>query len=144
MQTFLPFKDFAQSLRCLDQKRLNAQCKEAKQIIDIIENGKKAWSNHPAVNQWRGHLTCLKYYYNVAAVLWNKCKKKDGTPVKQRELLDVDLGEIVFPRWLGHEPFHLSHRSNLMRKFPEHYSKFFKCKDDLSYYWPSKDKGWLK
>jgi hypothetical protein len=140
MQTFLPYPDFMMSLNCLDQKRLNAQCKEAKQIIDIIENNKKAWSNHPAVNQWRGYVNALKLYYNNAAMLWNKCKKKDGTPVKQRDTLPI-RGGIVFPKWLGYSMFHLSHRSNLMRKKPEHYSKFFDCEDNLPYYWPSKE-GW--
>jgi hypothetical protein len=139
MQTFLPFKDFSKSLKCLDQKRLNAQCKEAKQIIDTIELNKKGWSNHPAVNQWRGYTNCLRYYYNLSAALWNKCKKKDGTPVKQREFLDVNLDKITFPKWLGDERFHLSHRSNLLRKDYDHYSKFFQGEIDLPYFWPSKE-----
>lgn len=138
MQTFLPFKDFHMSINCLDQKRLNAQCKEAKQIIEIIELNKKAWSNHPAVNQWRGYINALKAYHNVAVLYWNKCKKKDGTPVKQRKMIEYK-GDIKYPKWLGNEEFHLSHRSNLLRKNYEHYSKFFKDRDDLPYYWPSKE-----
>jgi hypothetical protein len=32
-------------------------------------------------------------------------------------------GEFVLPHWLGDEEFHASHRSNLLRKDFEYYSK---------------------
>jgi integrase len=32
-------------------------------------------------------------------------------------------GEFVLPHWLGNEEFHLSHRSNLLRKDFDYYSK---------------------
>ena len=42
------------------------------------------------------------------------------------------------PRWLGDEAFHLSHRSNLVRKDPEFYRlRFGDVPDDLPYVWPT-------
>jgi len=124
-------------------KRLNCQCKEAKQIIDILENEdkntkKRGWINHPAVLQWKNYLNALKLYYNTAVLIWNKQKKKDGSPVKQKQPLNIQ-GPIIFPPWLGNSKFHLSHQSNLLRKNKEYYSKYFDCDDNLSYYWPSKE-----
>ena len=51
MQTFLPYPDYYQSARCLDNKRLGKQRVEALQIHNIV-SGKRTtggWINHPAV-----------------------------------------------------------------------------------------------
>ena len=48
----------------LDNRRLNKQIIECKQILDAL-NGKKAWSNHPCVLQYRGYEKWLKYYLRV-------------------------------------------------------------------------------
>jgi hypothetical protein len=42
------------------------------------------------------------------------------------------------PPWLGCDEFHSSHRSNLLRKLPEHYSQFgWSEPNDLPYVWPN-------
>jgi hypothetical protein len=38
MQTFLPFKDFDQSAKALDNKRLNKQILEGYQILKVLSN----------------------------------------------------------------------------------------------------------
>jgi hypothetical protein len=44
------------------------------------------------------------------------------------------------PPWLGNEDFHRSHRSNLLRKYPEHYRQFWPDEpDNLPYFWPTKE-----
>jgi hypothetical protein len=44
---------------------------------------------------------------------------------------------IVLPHWLGDERIHASHRSNLIRKDPAHYSQFnWSESADIPYYWP--------
>lgn len=48
----------------LDPLRLNKQILEAQQILDAL-NGKKAWSRHPAVLQYKGHETWLRRYKRV-------------------------------------------------------------------------------
>lgn len=41
------------------------------------------------------------------------------------------------PPWLGDKAFHRSHKSNLVRKNPDHYRKFFpNVPDDLDYIYP--------
>jgi len=49
-----------------------------------------------------------------------------------------------YPWWLGRGDFHGSHRSNLLRKYPEHYAKFgWEEPDNLPYVWPThlQDRG---
>jgi len=84
MQTFLPYENFEESARALDDRRLGKQRVEAKQIIDIIREKRRrqndhanacawnpktptwevwkeshtiGWENHPAVRMWEpnGH-----------------------------------------------------------------------------------------
>ena len=57
-----------ETARALDDRRLNKQIIECKQILDAL-NGAKAWSNHPCVLQYRGYeqwlyeyLQCLKEF----------------------------------------------------------------------------------
>ena len=42
------------------------------------------------------------------------------------------------PDWMGLEYVHRSHRSNLIRKFPEHYRDIlgWRDPDNLAYFWP--------
>lgn len=48
----------------LDSRRLNKQIIECQQILDAL-NGKKAWSNHPCVLQYRGYEYWLTIYRDV-------------------------------------------------------------------------------
>lgn len=52
-----------ETARALSKRHLNNQINEAKIILDAL-NGAKAWSNHPAVLQYREHIDWLKCYYN--------------------------------------------------------------------------------
>jgi hypothetical protein len=55
MQSFLPYADFAESLRCLDNQRLGKQRVGAWQIIrTILGHNAGGWRNHPAVKMWQG------------------------------------------------------------------------------------------
>jgi hypothetical protein len=53
MQVFIIGSPF-ETAQILDNKRLNRQIQEAQVILDAL-NGKKAWSNHPCVLQYKGH-----------------------------------------------------------------------------------------
>lgn len=48
----------------LDPKRLRKQIIEVRQILDAL-NGKKAWSRHPAVLQYRGYEKWLEIYKGI-------------------------------------------------------------------------------
>jgi hypothetical protein len=124
MQTFLPYRDFE------DNKRLGKQRVEAMQILNCIYK-KSGWKNHPVVKMWTGYEEALKMYHDIMIIEWKKRGFKNTM-----KLLSNDY--ITMPWWLGNPEFHLSHQSNLIRKLPDHYCKFFpKVSNNLPYFWPS-------
>lgn len=58
MQTFLPYPDFAESLRILDFRRLGKQRLKAMQLLRAISADGS--SRHPAAAMWRGYTNALK------------------------------------------------------------------------------------
>lgn len=135
MQTFLPYPNFEKSLNCLDSRRLGKQRVEAYQIINILTSRtkSKAWKNHPAVKMWRGHTNALKIYFNKSVEVWKSRGYKNNMEFEKIR------GKVVFPFWLGDKRFHSSHRSNLLRKNKEFYSKFkWKESPGMNYFWPTK------
>lgn len=148
MQTFLPYADFDRSARVLDQKRLGKQRVECIQVLRGLTWPTYGWRNHPAVKMWRGHLEALGRYSFACCEAWvelgygDTCAATIGTDLASagvREVrTQVELAEAgALPPWLGDEAFHLSHRSNLVRKDPERYGpRFPGVPDDLPYVWP--------
>ena len=144
MQTFLPFSDFIRSLQLLDNKRLGKQRVEAFQLVKAIEgapkiDGKayKGWVHHPATIMWKKYPEALKLYYNFAIIIWESREFKNSLSLF--EIPDV----ILAPEWLGFEPFHSSHRSNLLKKDFQFYSQY-KWSDDPKnlYIWLDENGKW--
>lgn len=132
MQTFLPYPDFRESLRCLDYRRCGKQRVEAYQIIGTLRNGSR-WRNHPAVLMWKDNIEALMLYYNVSLEVW---REKGFNNIKLEPFPCSPT--VRMPAWLGLDVFHASHRSNLLRKLPEHYGRFgWKEGPGLEYYWPT-------
>jgi hypothetical protein len=136
MQTFLPYRDFIATAKVLDYRRLGKQRVEARQILDIISNNKiGAWSNHPAVNMWRGYVGALSEYGDCVIAEWISRGYRNNM-----EIIGVPVSS--YPLWLGDENFHLSHRSNLVRKAPDYYGKIWpNVPVDLPYIWPVAKEG---
>ena len=136
MQTFLPLPSFSASLACLDRLRLGKQRVEAYQILRILQGEQNGWSRHPAVLMWKGYEDALTCYYNEALLLWQ------ARGYQNIKLAPIDAGDYaVVPHWFGDADFHRSHQSNLVRKNPDHYRRFFPdVPDDLPYIWPKGDK----
>lgn len=146
MQTFLPYPDFKKTAQCLDYKRLGKQRVESFQILLLIdrikrndiykENGKKiGWINHPAVLQWIGYERALKEYLNICIFEWINRGYNNTIEIYNLK------GKIKYPKWLGNEEFHASHRSNLLRKDHEFYSRYnWKEQSNLPYVWCVKNK----
>ena len=192
MQTFLPYRSFIESAKCLDNKRLGKQRVAVLQILNTLTGKSTGWINHPATKMWRGYElalceygleVCEQWYYErgFRDTCWTKiydiersldgivCEKDlDGFEVihltsnfdsnpenKQDELYKIadnvttnlSPGSVVvissdktvrpfYPPWLNDE-FCLSHRSNLIRKNPEHYRPLWPdVLDNLPYIWP--------
>jgi hypothetical protein len=168
MQTFLPYPDFQESARVLDNKRLGKQRVECLQLLTGIlgvtahmdDNGNhrqvdgdwvympvnapSRWLNHPASKMWANYGWSLGLYGLAVCVEWTNRGFKDTCRSKMTSALSdaLDHGHKIGPNppeWLGDEAFHLSHKSNLLRKDKEHYGKFWTdVPDDLPYVWPVK------
>jgi len=132
MQTFLPYSCFFKTAECLDYRRLGKQRVEAYQILKVLNNETISWQNHPAVKMWTGYQSCLALYGVIICREWIKRGYNDNLLNK---IIPYYNRNIVYPKWLGNEQFHKSHQSNLLRKNPEYYSKFFAVPDDLPYIW---------
>ncbi len=132
MNTFLPYSDFRESVRCLDYRRLGKQRVEAKQILNALSGKTKGWRRHPATRMWEGYTTALTLYMNLCIREWVRRGYKNNMPEEY-----VDNGSLVYPSWLGDAEFHASHRSNLLRKDKEWYGQFgWEESPDLPYVWP--------
>lgn len=132
MQTFLPYPDFNSTARCLDYKRLGKQRVECKQIINALVLPNAGWKNHPAVKMWEGHIDWLIEYMSVVIIEWERRGYKNSIVAP----VDLCRGDPK-PPWLGSRAFHRSHKSNLLRKDPDHYGRLgWKVPNDLPYIWP--------
>lgn len=153
MQIFAPFVSLEDIAACLDDKRLNKQVLETRQIIRIIEGVRTGYKNHPAVKMYSAHLDFLRLYHNTMRAEWVARGKNSNMP---DEVLSVAspkeviinkekkihssgfLLQVKYPEWWGerHE-FHACHRANLLAKDINHYGRF-KWTDepnDEGYWW---------
>lgn len=143
VNTFLPYPSFKESAQVLDRLRLNKQVLECDQILNALRKqregfvGRIGWINHPATRMWKGQEYALTIYRDMMLREWlERGYKSKRAFYNCRERLD-DL-ESTRPSWFGKEAFHASHRSNLLRKDPEHYGKFgWTEPDNLPYVWPA-------
>ena len=139
MQTFLPYRDFEKSARALDYRRLGKQRVEAWQIYQAIKDPSYGWQNHPAVKMWRGYENALLYYGMWICLIWRVRGYKDTLYDKfvSEMLKQAKPFKITYPPWLGKRSFHISHRSNLLRKDKKYYAQEFKgVPNNLPYVWP--------
>ena len=135
MQTFLPYKSFKRSAQALDYKRLGKQRVEVLQILQALQREKGGWVNHPATRIWRGHTNALVNYGLAVCEEWISRGYKDTCYDKIEAFWQADV-QVVLPRLVGRVEFHASHRSNLLRKNPDHYGQFgWRESDDLPYVW---------
>ncbi|MFA5401698.1 MAG: MSMEG_6728 family protein [Dehalococcoidia bacterium] len=141
MQTFLPYADFNQSARALDNKRLGKQRVEAWQIHRAITDPTYGWQHHPAVRMWRGYDGALMVYGIHICKEWKQRGFNDS--LLARFTTNHDHPQI-FPWWFGSESFHSKHRSILLAKNYAYYSKFGwaekpaqKVNGKWSYIWPN-------
>ena len=132
MQTFVPYPDLIETAAVLDRSRLGKQRVEVIQILKALKHN-VGWAHHPATKMWSKYPNSLSYYGVTICNEWLKRGYKDTCRNKI-----IDLYEPIWlePDWWKGK-IHLSHQSNLIRKFPEHYLKYFPdTPNNLPYYWP--------
>lgn len=137
MQTFLPEASFQQSMSVLDDKRLGKQRVEAKQILRALRGETTGWVHHPATKMWRGYEGALSFYGYTACAQWIMRGFDDNLQLYFLEHLE-SYSRSDMPPWFGWRDFHLAHQSNLVRKDPGHYRRFYpNVPDNLPYIWPT-------
>jgi hypothetical protein len=143
VQTFLPYPDFQESARCLDNRRLGKQRVEGFQIMRVLIGLSTGWQNHPAVRMWRGYVGSLANYTVVCCDEWIRRGYRDSIRF-QVECLITPYEKYALPYWLGNPEFHTSHRSNLLRKDPVFYGRYgWTEPSDLPYVWPKEKQKWV-
>jgi len=146
MQTFLPYNNFYQSAKVLDQKRLGKQRVETLQLLNSIKASKedkpyRGWKNHPCRNMWylkgkHDYANALVYYGQAVCKAWKERGYKDTCYEKISAHYDHS-NKLVFPPWLGINKLHESHRSMLTQKDSSWYRKLWpSTPDNLEYFWP--------
>jgi hypothetical protein len=123
--------------------------------------------NHPITQMWKGYEELLKHYYNIFLFhckyehniktkllylncIWTRTVGCDSNPiyVEDNTFLSIIMNKKFFykinsehlPKWLGDKKFHASHRSNLLRKNIEFYSKYnWKENPNNPYIWMNND-----
>jgi hypothetical protein len=135
MQTFVPYgTDFKANAAVLDRQRLGKQRVEAWQILNALQGRSKGWVNHPATRMWRGYEAALCDY---AIAMCDEWLVRGYTDTMRQRFVDLLTDDPVKPGWLLRSDVKESHRSNLIRKMPDHYGPLWPAvADDLPYVWP--------
>lgn len=135
MQTFVPELTFAEIGRRLDYRRLGKQRPEVLQILNaIVMNRQHGWRHHPATKMWMKNPAGLAAYGVAICDEWIRRGYRDTCREKIMRVMSPD--PLDLPVWWGRDDIVRSHRSNLIRKFPEHYRPFWAdVPDDLPYVW---------
>lgn len=152
MQTFLPYEDFHESARILDNKRLGKQRVETLQILRSLTGPgglRGGWQAHPAARMWKGHLAWLMEYQRVFCYEWRDVRGFKDT-CYQKTLADLKRDPESFAQWetiqhgrgpeqpwfVASDVFRFTHRANLVRKQPEFYIPLFgPLRPDIPYAW---------
>jgi hypothetical protein len=152
VQVFLPHKNFTESARVLDQKRLVKQLLEGRQILAALAGQTKGWRNHPATRMFEGYeLALCGYLYCIAKEMdvrgykyennWNEIVRLQGHFGREN-------GYSMPPWFNDRTTLHsvvTTHRRSLYNKAPELYPQYeyeasigadFVCCDRCNYHWP--------
>lgn len=166
MQTFLPYADFVQSAKALDDKRLGKQRVECLQILianyqrindpilaylhdtyghkSAAPGAKAPYGNHPCTFMWAGFEAALVQYALACCDEW----AARGFSNERCLPIFLDLAEwhsidtLAMPPWLGAPHIHASHRAALLHKAPNYYARYGWYEQPLlAYVWPDTGEG---
>lgn len=151
VQTFVPHATAEACAAALDNKRLNKQINEARQILRALEwlqatpspDGKPpGYLNHPATLMWEGYADALAYYHNACMDEWARRFNKNGKPTRNTRPRARHAPTFSWPPWFGWRPLMLSHRRMLLSKDQAHYGAKFDSVPaeflSFGYVWPTR------
>ena len=122
MQIFIPYEDAFETAKVLDNKRLNKQIIECRQIISAAFGESTAWRNHPVVLMYKDHTPWVNWYKIVLE--HEQIARKGNTCEGDAKYKILKQMEPERPYFLGLELLHRSHRSRLYTKDNNHYASF--------------------
>lgn len=122
----MPFADFEKTFYILDYKRLGKQRQETLQILKAMLGIVKHYKSQSAARAWKGCERGLCEYGIKCCNMWRRRGYQDNTQVIFEEILKEHLKDrsIVYPRWIGYEPFHSNQRAILLGKNYLWYNSF--------------------
>jgi hypothetical protein len=91
---------------------------------------------------WAGSEIALIAYSAVICREWRRRGFRDTLHQQFMAAYTRERGDLIvpYPSWFRSKRFHSSHRSNLLRKDYNHYSRFGWTESiDLPYHWPVSD-----
>lgn len=140
MQTFVTHPNPSVTAMELDRQRLGKQRVEAIQIAQSLLGISTGWRNHPAVHMWRGYEQFLIHNY-IPAIMnrWIQLGYRNDGCYSHHLILSRMVSKINIerPHWFFDDSFIRSHKSNLIRKKPEHYQDLYPgVPSYLNYVWP--------
>lgn len=142
MQTFMTTAVYENTAAQLDDKRLGKQRVEAYQILKALRGeyaDTGAWENHPATRMWAGNIYQLACYGLAMCHEW-RARGHDDSLADKFAAIVFENKTTTKPWWVNNELLHMTHQSNLIRKFPEYYGGF-QVADNVPYVWPLPEVG---
>lgn len=141
---WLPYPDFAETVRVLDTTTLSTQRLEILSVLDVIHETDTSGigrAEDRLVDCWRGYEPQLcEFGILICEELARRDRPHSAAIQKDLEShLDwATSGEYSMekPPWFGDIEVHRSHQSGLLRKFPDYYEAFFDVTDDIEIVWP--------
>lgn len=142
MNTFVTHYDHRVTFARMDSRRLGKQRVECLQIIRyaIGADPDFAWASHPAVRMWARHTHELLRYAIEASTEWISRGYADNLRQRFHQILHWYSVQATTdrrgPEWLADPRQHVAHCSNLVRKDPKYYARFWpQIPADFPYIW---------
>ena len=135
MRTFLPLSNIRASAGILDDDTLEKQHVEARQVLDVLLgiNSDKKLRRNPVVLMWKGYEDALKLYHDECLREW----ARRGYETDAKPFFKTSTPKVKLPWWMGMGVIHASHRSNLIKLYPEYYAQFnWREPKNLKYVYP--------
>lgn len=115
MQVFVPYEEPYFVAQSLDNRRLNKQVLESRQIIKAITGESEGWKKHPVVNMYKNHIIWL-IFYTMCLDAYRKGHLKEAWRYNT-------VACIYAPSFLKDGRVTAHHRARLYTKAPEYYQK---------------------
>lgn len=135
----MPYEDMQANALVFDDDLLRMECRASAVFLKALRGEAPGWQRHSTTKLWQGHEEALACYGMFMA-----------QELHFRRLGGVEEGHIIrqlmpgagdwlpeMPEWVGCLDIHVSHRSFLVAKNPNHYGPQFPAvKGEVSLRWP--------